>query len=84
MVADTAHAFQASKSLEELVEHVRLWSAGTESEILTIFLAASATKNCGKKTVIKSAASAASTQGGCASSRLDHGCESGEAALAAD
>ena len=37
------------------------------------FLAASETKNCEKEAVIKSAASAASTQGGCASSRLDHG-----------
>ena len=47
-----------------------------ESEILTIFLyflAASAAKNCEKKAVIKSAASAASAKGGCASSRLDHG-----------
>ena len=48
----------------------------TESEILMIFcdfLAASAAKNYEKKAVIQSAASAASTQGGCASSRLDHG-----------
>ena len=37
------------------------------------FLAASAAKNCGKKAVIQSAARWASTQGGCASSRLDHG-----------
>ena len=37
------------------------------------FLAASAAKNCKKMAVIKSAASAASAQGGCASSRLDHG-----------
>ena len=47
-----------------------------ESEILTIFcyfLAASAAKNCEKKAVIQSAASAASAEGGCASSRLDHG-----------
>ena len=44
-----------------------------ESEILTIFLGASAPKNCKKEAVIKSAASAASTQGGCAGSRLDHG-----------
>ena len=37
-------------------------------------LAAGATKNCQKKTVvIQSAASAASVKGGCASSRLDHG-----------
>ena len=46
------------------------------SEILKIscyFLGASAPKNCTKKAVIKSAASAASAQGGCASSRLDHG-----------
>ena len=39
----------------------------------TIFLAASAAKNCKKRAVIQSAASAASAQGGCASSRLDHG-----------
>ena len=48
----------------------------TESKILTIFgyfLAPSAAKNCEKKAVIQSAASAASTRGGCASSRLDHG-----------
>ena len=37
-----------------------------------------------KKAVIQSAASAASAQGGCASSRLDHGLESREAVLAAD
>ena len=37
------------------------------------FLAASAARYCEKIAVIKSAASAASTQGGCASSRLDHG-----------
>ena len=37
------------------------------------FLAASAANNCEKEAVIQSAASAASTQGGCASSRLDHG-----------
>ena len=37
------------------------------------FLAASAAKNYEKKAVIKSAASAASAKGGCASSRLDHG-----------
>ena len=48
----------------------------SESEILTIFCyfwAASAAKNCTKKTVIQSAASAASAKGGCTSSRLDHG-----------
>ena len=33
----------------------------------------SAPKKCTKKNVIKSAASAASMEGGCASSRLDHG-----------
>ena len=47
-----------------------------ESEILMIFcyfLAASAAKNCEKIAVKKSAASAASAKGGCASSRLDHG-----------
>ena len=37
------------------------------------FLAASAVKNCKKHAVSKSAGSAASTKGGCASSRLDHG-----------
>ena len=37
------------------------------------FLAASAAKNCEKIAVIQSAASAAFAQGGCASSRLDHG-----------
>ena len=56
-------------------------------EILNIccyFLAASAAKNCEKKAVIQSAASAASAKGGCVSSLLDHGLkfqESGEAAL---
>ena len=53
------------------------WS-GAESEILTIFLyfwAASAAKNCKKNAVIQSAASAASENGGCARSRLDHGFE---------
>ena len=39
----------------------------------TIFLGASAPKNCAKKAAIQSAASAASAKGGCASSRLDHG-----------
>ena len=42
-----------------------------ESEILIIFLhflGASAPKNCAKKAVIQSAASAASAKGGCASS----------------
>ena len=37
------------------------------------FLATSAAKNCTKKIMIKSAASAASAKGDCASSRLDHG-----------
>ena len=37
------------------------------------YLAARAAKYCKKKAVIQSAASAASAQGGCASSRLDHG-----------
>ena len=37
------------------------------------FLAASAAKKCDKKAVIKSAASAASAKGGCASSQLDDG-----------
>ena len=41
--------------------------------IFLYFLAASAAKNCEKKAVIQSAASAASAKGGCASSRLDHG-----------
>ena len=37
------------------------------------FLAASAANNCGKEAVIESAAGAASAEGGCARSRLDHG-----------
>ena len=37
------------------------------------FLAASAANNYEKQAVIKSAASAASAQGSCVSSRLDHG-----------
>ena len=47
-----------------------------ESEISNMFLyflAAGAAKKCKKNVVIKSAASAASAKGGCASSRLDHG-----------
>ena len=58
--------------------------------IFLYFLAASAAKNCTKEAVIQSAASAASTKGGCASSRLDHGLKFyviqglREAALAAD
>ena len=41
--------------------------------IFYYFLAASAAKNCEKKAVIQSAASAASARGGCTSSRLVHG-----------
>ena len=45
----------------------------TESEILAIFGPLERPKIAIQEAVIKAAASAASPQGGCASSRLDHG-----------
>ena len=46
---------------------------GAKKSILLFLGGASAPKNCEKRAVIQSAASAASAKGGCANSRLDHG-----------
>ena len=55
--------------LISLVNPTSSTSLTTESEILTIY----GTQKMQKEAVIKSAASAASLQGGCISGRLDHG-----------